>query len=136
MIEHEQSTFPLSTTSNHYYHLNSYLFNIDLLSDYVKSIWNHNFKSIHVVSNNINESNQTIIFYTSIWHSLLLPRIVSDYNGDYLSFNVSKRSIENTQDKSKPFQFQYYYDDFSMWDIFRAQVYYDIYLYKYTYIYN
>eukprot|EP01038_Epipyxis_sp_PR26KG_P011485 gene11485-15382_t len=89
----------------------------------IMSKYNKNSKN-----NNDNKGNkdQTIIFYTALWHSLLLPRIISDNNGDYLSFNMNSttfsRPIENTNNLHQPFQFNHYFDDFSMWDIFRAQI--------------
>ena len=60
-----------------------------------------------------------IIFYTALWRAQHLPRIVSDCDGEYLEFgNRSIRSIKNTKNDN----FHIYYDDYSMWDIYRAQI--------------
>lgn len=69
-------------------------------------------------------ADMTVIFYSALWHTLLLPRIVSDYDGQYLSFGydqaeVIERSVQSVHDPSQPFQFGRYFDDFSMWDTFR-----------------
>ena len=53
-------------------------------------------------------------FYTALYHSMMLPRIVSDADGSYPRF-ADGSHIEKTA--SGP-----YYDDFSLWDIYRAQL--------------
>jgi predicted alpha-1,2-mannosidase len=54
-------------------------------------------------------------FYTALYHAMLAPRIVSDADGSYPRF-ASKGKVEK---KTTPGP---YYDDFSMWDIYRAQL--------------
>jgi predicted alpha-1,2-mannosidase len=54
------------------------------------------------------------IFYTALYHALLQPRTYSDVDGSYPSF-ASGKTVEHAQGFT-------YYDDFSMWDIFRAQL--------------
>ena len=63
--------------------------------------------------------DQLITFYSALWHSQLLPRIVSDHDGEYLKFGDGERTIEKTNSGEG---FSNYFDDFSMWDIFRAQI--------------
>jgi len=56
---------------------------------------------------------QRRIFYTSLYHAMQHPRLFNDVDGQYPAFsglNKLKRSNSN------------YYDDFSMWDIYRAQI--------------
>ncbi len=53
------------------------------------------------------------IFYTALYHALLVPRIVTDVSGSRPRFASGAR----TRSIGHP-----YYDDFSMWDIFRAQM--------------
>jgi predicted alpha-1,2-mannosidase len=53
-------------------------------------------------------------FYTALYHSLFHPRLVSDVNGSYPRF-AGNGEIE----KAEGFD---YYDDFSNWDIYRAQL--------------
>jgi predicted alpha-1,2-mannosidase len=54
-------------------------------------------------------------FYTSMYHAMMLPRIVSDVDGSYPRF-AGNGKVEK---KTTPGP---YYDDFSMWDIYRAQL--------------
>ena len=54
-------------------------------------------------------------FYTSMYHAMMLPRIVSDADGSYPRF-AGNGKVEK---KTTPGP---YYDDFSMWDIYRAQL--------------
>jgi hypothetical protein len=55
---------------------------------------------------------QRRIFYTALYHSLVLPRIASDVSGHYRSFGGGK-----TVATANGFN---YYDDCSLWDTFRA----------------
>ena len=52
------------------------------------------------------------IFYTALYHAFLMPREFSDVNGTYPRFAGSDR-IETARNFV-------YYDDFSLWDTFRA----------------
>jgi putative alpha-1,2-mannosidase len=54
------------------------------------------------------------MFYTALWHTLLLPRVAMDNDGEYLNFDGSHYSVY-----AKDY---IYYDDFSTWDIYRALV--------------
>ncbi len=49
-------------------------------------------------------------FYTAMYHSMQQPRLYSDEDGSYPAFSNGK-IVEGTTD---------YYDDFSMWDTYRA----------------
>lgn len=53
------------------------------------------------------------IFYTAMYHSMQHPRLFNDVDGTYPSFagNAQLKKINGN-----------YYDDFSMWDIYRAQL--------------
>ena len=66
-----------------------------------------------------SSTDQLITFYTALWHTQLLPRIVSDCDGQYLSFGDKEKTVQVTNPDEK---FTNYFDDFSMWDIFRAQI--------------
>jgi len=46
-------------------------------------------------------TNNTIILYTSLWHSLLLPRVVSDADGAYLKFTDGERTVQYTQPQTQ-----------------------------------
>ncbi len=56
---------------------------------------------------------QQITFYTALYHSLLQPRIASDADGTYNGFaNQGKLQQAGAS--------QIYYDDYSLWDTYRA----------------
>jgi predicted alpha-1,2-mannosidase len=57
-------------------------------------------------------STQKHIFYTALYHSMLLPRVFSDVSGSYPGF-AGEGKIET----AKGFT---YYTDYSLWDTFRA----------------
>lgn len=57
---------------------------------------------------------QKRIFYTALYHSLQHPRLFNDADGTYPMF-----AHQYEQDQLKEGN---YYDDFSMWDIYRAQL--------------
>lgn len=51
------------------------------------------------------------IFYTALYHALLMPRLFSDHSGSYPGF--AGTPVKRAQGWA-------YYDDFSLWDTFRA----------------
>lgn len=55
---------------------------------------------------------QATIFYTALYHAMLMPRTFSDADGSYPGF-----AGEGKTETAKTFV---YYDDFSLWDTFRA----------------
>jgi predicted alpha-1,2-mannosidase len=57
-------------------------------------------------------SPKRVIFYTALYHSMLLPRTFSDADGSYPGF-ASEGRTETASDFI-------YYCDFSLWDTFRA----------------
>ncbi|QNA43447.1 GH92 family glycosyl hydrolase [Lacibacter sediminis] len=59
-----------------------------------------------------NEKDKRI-FYTAMYHSMQHPRLFSDVDGTYPSF-AGNAQLKNMNGN--------YYDDFSMWDIYRAQL--------------
>ena len=96
-----------------------YLDNNYLAKDTKDEIQSGNTRYGGQVISNSSSKNQLITFYSSLWHTQLLPRIISDYDGEYLSFSEKTRVVETT---SNEIGFNNYFDDFSMWDIFRAQM--------------
>jgi putative alpha-1,2-mannosidase len=58
-------------------------------------------------------SDERQVFYTALYHALLQPRLFSDADGSYPRFGGGG-AIE----RATGFD---YYDDFSLWDTFRAQ---------------
>jgi predicted alpha-1,2-mannosidase len=55
------------------------------------------------------------IFYTAMYHSMIMPRLVNDVSGTYPQFAQQYKTA-----KLKPGT--NYYDDLSMWDIYRAEL--------------
>ena len=55
----------------------------------------------------------TDVFYTALYHAMLHPRTFSDVDGSYPRF-AGNGEVEHAANFT-------YYDDFSMWDTFRAQ---------------
>ncbi len=60
-----------------------------------------------------DDISATTVFYTAMYHAMLHPRTYSDVSGTYPKF-AGNGEIEHTDGFV-------YYDDFSMWDTFRAQ---------------
>ncbi len=54
------------------------------------------------------------IFYTALYHAMQHPRLYNDVDGTYPPFS-GKGGLKNSGSRN-------YYDDFSMWDIYRAQL--------------
>lgn len=79
------------------------------VKDRAKAEWDRNLRLVDVKDN----IPATTVFYTALYHSLLHPRTYSDVDGSYPRF-ASEGKIEHASGFT-------YYDDFSMWDTFRAQ---------------
>ena len=71
-------------------------------------IWNKYMSVIEIVPRN---TDQKIAFYTALYHTLVMPNIVTDVDGVYRSGDGVLRS-DNKKDK---------YTNFSLWDTYRAQ---------------
>ncbi len=69
--------------------------------------WNQALSKIQVDSD--SETDQTI-FYTALYHSMMMPTVFSDVNGQYIGFD---KQIH----QAKGFE---YYTDMSLWDTFRT----------------
>lgn len=71
--------------------------------------WNKALGKIEVKTQSEEDKK---LFYTALYHAELLPRVFSDEDGSYPEFGGSG--------KIAAVQGQDYYDDFSMWDTYRA----------------
>ena len=71
--------------------------------------WNRTLGKVEVEG---DSEDDKIKFYTALYHCYQLPRIVSDVDGSYQGF-----AQDTTIHKTIGFD---YYDDFSMWDTYRA----------------
>ena len=82
--------------------------NFEAEAERARTAWNTALSSIQINGN----SADLPIFYTALYHSMLLPRIFSDYSGSYPSFGGNEKA-----EIARGFV---YYDDYSIWDTFRA----------------
>jgi predicted alpha-1,2-mannosidase len=73
-----------------------------------RDAWNAALSSIQIEGS----SKDRPIFYTALYHAMLLPRIASDRSGAYPEFGGDHKT-----EVADGFT---YYDDFSVWDTFRA----------------
>jgi len=76
-----------------------------------KEIWEHALKQIVVATPNQTDKR---IFYTSLYHAMQHPRLYNDVDGTYPRFSADHQLSKITGGN--------YYDDFSLWDIYRAQI--------------
>jgi len=76
-----------------------------------ESVWE---KALGQVKINDYDKKKKRIFYTAMYHSQQHPRLFNDVEGTYPEFsgNYKVRKVNKGN----------YYDDFSMWDIYRAQL--------------
>jgi len=73
--------------------------------------WEDALSQIKVYTNNIKDKK---IFYTAMYHAMELPRLYNDVDGTYPKFSGNYELMNSGKEN--------YYDDFSMWDIYRAQL--------------
>lgn len=86
-------------------------FNFEQAAKRSLTIWQQALQQIKVTTANEKDKR---IFYTSYYHALQHPRLFNDVDGRYPLFATSYKL--GKLDKGN------YYDDFSMWDIYRAQL--------------
>jgi len=82
--------------------------NFDKTAAAARSQWEQALGAVQIAG----DAPQRRIFYTALYHSLLLPRAFSDVDGNYPRFSGGG-AIETAKDFT-------YYTDFSIWDTFRA----------------
>jgi len=73
------------------------------------AIWQEHLGRVEAVSDDLDLLTQ---FYTALYHASFLPHVVSDCDGSYPSYAGGSRIKQKEGD---------YYDDYSMWDTYRAQ---------------
>lgn len=71
--------------------------------------WNEALGAVEITGG--SETDRTI-FYSALYHAMLLPRVMSDADGSYPSF-AGGDSVRRAEGFT-------YYGDFSLWDTFRA----------------
>lgn len=85
--------------------------NFEALHNAAKAIWEKSLSSIRVFGGSLKEKR---IFYTALYHTMQQPRLYSDVDGSYPMFSKQYEDARLSRGK--------YYGDFSMWDIFRADI--------------
>ena len=76
-----------------------------------KQTWEKTLSQITVQTHNEKDKR---IFYTAVYHTMQHPRLFSDVDGSYPKFAGDYELKKMSEG--------HYYDDFSMWDIYRAQL--------------
>jgi predicted alpha-1,2-mannosidase len=76
-----------------------------------RATWENDLAKIKITG---HDEKAKRIFYTALYHAMQLPRLYNDIDGTYPAFTKSDQLEKLKQGN--------YYDDFSMWDIFRAQL--------------
>jgi predicted alpha-1,2-mannosidase len=84
--------------------------NYDAVREKARLQWHDQLGKIEVQGS----SPERTVFYTALYHALLAPRIYSDVDGTYPRFAGHGEVEQSTK--------AVVYDDFSLWDIFRAQL--------------
>jgi len=85
--------------------------NFERVRNDAEQIWEHALQQIQVTTDNEKDKQ---IFYTAMYHAMQHPRLMSDVDGTYPKF-AGNYALKRRNDGN-------YYDDFSMWDIYRAQL--------------
>ena len=85
--------------------------NFEKVVSQAKKTWEKSLSQIKVETNNEKDKR---IFYTAMYHALQHPRLYTDVDGRYPKFAGNYEPKKKTTGG--------YYDDFSMWDIYRAQL--------------
>ena len=84
--------------------------NFDALRASTQKSWNHELSRIEIAG---GSGAQRRIFYTALYHSLLMPSIFSDADGRYLGFDQRVHTIASSHAV---------YTNFSGWDIYRSEI--------------
>lgn len=84
--------------------------NFDAIRTAATQVWEKALEQIQVQTSSEKDKR---IFYTALYHSMQHPRLFSDVDGTYPSFAGNEQLKKMNGN---------YYDDFSMWDIYRAQL--------------
>ncbi len=83
--------------------------NLEAMQKKTEDVWNQTLGKLQVKG---GTEEDMVKFYTALYHCYQLPRIVSDVDGSYQGF-----AQDTLIHKAEGFD---YYDDFSMWDTYRA----------------
>ena len=84
--------------------------NFEKIKDETKEVWGKALGKIEVEG---GTRDKKVSFYTALYHSLMLPKPFSDVDGSYVGFADDSRIHTSSEHP--------YYDDFSVWDTYRAE---------------
>lgn len=76
-----------------------------------KRVWEEALSQLNVETDSEKDKRT---FYTALYHAFQHPRLFNDVDGTYPEFGESHALLKKTGGN--------YYEDFSMWDIYRAQL--------------
>ncbi len=76
----------------------------------LSGIWEHRLSQITVRTDNVEDKQK---FYGALYRASFLPRTFNDIDGRYPSFSTGSPILETSDGRD-------YYEDFSMWDTYRA----------------
>ncbi|MGV3589085.1 MAG: GH92 family glycosyl hydrolase, partial [Adhaeribacter sp.] len=82
---------------------------VNKVKNIAAAAWNKALGAVQVTDNNTENKK---IFYTALYHAMLLPRVYSDVSGTYPAFAQQYKT-----EKTNSFE---YHGDFSLWDTYRA----------------
>ncbi len=83
----------------------------DAVRSQTAQIWDSHLSKIEVEGGSDEDKGK---FYGSLYRASLLPRVVSDVDGSYVSFAGTGEILKMEPGRD-------YYDDYSMWDTYRAE---------------
>jgi predicted alpha-1,2-mannosidase len=84
----------------------------DEIQSMAKQTWEEALSQIKIYTSNMKHKK---IFYTSMYHAMEMPRLFSDVDGTYPKFSGQYELMNSGKSHN-------YYDDLSMWDVYRAQL--------------
>jgi len=79
----------------------------DVVQDTATAQWNDLLRTAQVEG---GMQDDQIIFYTALYHSMMMPTTFTDVNGQYLGFDKQIHQADGFT----------YYTDMSLWDTFRT----------------
>jgi predicted alpha-1,2-mannosidase len=85
--------------------------NFDQVKNNAEQAWEQALGKIQVKTNNEKDKR---IFYTALYHTMQQPRLYNDVDKTYPQFAGQHELMKLTKGN--------YYDDYSMWDIYRAEL--------------
>jgi predicted alpha-1,2-mannosidase len=85
-------------------------FNFSGVRNQANTAWNSRLSSIRVQGGTTDER---VIFYTALYHTLLQPNVFSDANGQYIGFDGKVHTVP---------QGHYQYENISGWDEYRSLI--------------